>query len=115
MFAWAYSLFKTAEVVSPVEESNIVSISLQDAQRILKHDTHCAIFHVRFRTRTTGEIREMQCKRHITSHLAGGVRHYTDEEKKLVTVFDTFVQDYRSIPLEGIQQIRISGKIYNVV
>lgn len=62
-------------------------------------------FTVRFIKRTTGEERVMNCRLGVTKHLRGGSKAYSDEEHRLVTVFDIKSEGYRCIPLESILEV----------
>lgn len=68
------------------------------------------IFSVTFVKRTTGEIRQMVCRLGVTSHLAGGEKSFSDEEKGILTVFDTQKQGYRSISCEAVTRIKVDGQ-----
>lgn len=65
------------------------------------------IFAVTFVKRSTGEVREMQCRFGVKSHLQGGEAAYNPKDKDLLWVFSVDSDGYRSIPYEGI--IRIVG------
>lgn len=68
-----------------------------------------------FRKRTDGSIRRMTFRTGVTSHLKGGEMAYNAQAHKLITVFDVAKQDYRSIPIEGIQRLKINGKWMAVI
>jgi hypothetical protein len=70
------------------------------------------IFSVEFIKRTTGEKRLMVCRLGVKSHLKGGTKKFDDTEKKLLTVFDVQKNAYRSIPLDQIIRVKISGRVY---
>jgi hypothetical protein len=70
------------------------------------------IFSVDFIKRTTGEERHMVCRLGVTSHLKGGTKKFDDNEKKLLTVYDVQKNGYRSIPLDAIVRVKISGRVY---
>lgn len=72
-------------------------------------------FSVTFTKRTTGEVREMNCRQGVKKHLAGGAPAYDFNEKGLIPVWDTQKQAYRSIPKENITQIVIDGERFDVV
>ena len=71
------------------------------------------IFTVRFRKRTgKNEIRKMVCRQGVKSHLA---ENPTKEPidfvaNALIPVFDMEKNAYRSIPIEGIIEIKIEGE-----
>lgn len=68
------------------------------------------IFSVTFTKRTTGESRTMLCRLGVTSHLAGGEKKFSDEEKGLLTVFSLDANGYRSISCEAVQRVKIGGQ-----
>lgn len=76
---------------------------------------HGEFFAVTFVKRTTGEMRTMQCRQGVKKHLAGGPAAYNPHEHNLLFVFDMTKMAYKSIPVEGILQIAIGGKSYEVV
>ena len=69
------------------------------------------IFKVIFIKRTTGEFREMSCRRGVTKELLGGDLPYDPLEKNLLTVYDLEKQAYRTIPFEGIREVHHHGKV----
>jgi len=69
-------------------------------------------FYVTFVKRTNGEVREMRCRVGVKKHLKGGEKKFSDEEKKLLTVFDLDKLAYRSIPLDQIIRVKVNGKTY---
>ena len=70
------------------------------------------MFSVEFIKRTTGETREMICRRGVLSHLKGGDAAYDPKENGLLWVFDTQKDGYRSIPLENVIKVKIRGVTY---
>lgn len=70
------------------------------------------LFRVTFIKRTTGEERTMVCRMGVTKDLTGKGLSYEPKDKGLVTVYDMQKRGYRSIPIEGIKEIRLSGEIY---
>jgi hypothetical protein len=72
-------------------------------------------FTVTFNKRTTGEQRTMNCRKGVTKALQGGVAAYDFKERDLVCVYDVQAAGYRSIPLEGITEVKMEGEVYQVV
>lgn len=72
------------------------------------------IFSVRFTKRGDGQEREMRCRFGVKSHLKGGELGYDAFEKALFTVFDMDKRGYRSIPWEGISEVKVEGQRYLV-
>lgn len=67
------------------------------------------IFSVEFTKRSTGELRLMNCRRKVLSHLTGGDAAYDAPSKNLMVVFDMNKNQYRSLPLEGIVRVKVDG------
>lgn len=65
---------------------------------------------VKFIKRTTQEERVMNCRIGVKKHLAGGQKAFDDEEKNLITVFDTAKGHYRSINCDSILEVHAHGK-----
>jgi hypothetical protein len=84
-------------------------MSRQDALNLIR-SSDGRIFGVRFVKRSTGELRTMNCRLGVTSHLQGGERSYDPDAKGLVTVFDMHKNGYRSIPVEGIVAVSQGGE-----
>ena len=78
------------------------------------HGTNGKFFGVKFIKRTTGEQRDMVCRTGVHSHLSGGVAAYNPTEKGLICVFDVQKNGYRSIPIEGIIEVKIDGVYHKV-
>lgn len=70
-------------------------------------------FSCTFVKRTTGEKRRMICRLGVKSRLRGGEKAYVDEEKGLLSVFDTEKDDYRCIPCENVTDITLEGVSYS--
>lgn len=71
------------------------------------------LFSVKFVKRSTGEAREMLCRTGVTSHLnpePTKKQPYQPKAAGVITVFDMKSKGYRSIPLEGLKEIKIDGE-----
>lgn len=77
-------------------------------------ESHGVIFAIKFIKRTTGELREMNCRTDVTSKLKGGEANYDREEYKLLLVYDMQKQDYRTVPIEGITEIKMGGEWHEI-
>jgi len=73
-----------------------------------------AIFGVDFIKRTTGELRKMTARLGVKKHLKGGVAAYDAATKDLIFVYDITAEGYRTIALDAITSLRISGEKYEV-
>ena len=71
-------------------------------------------FTVTFTKRTTGEERILNGRQGVKRYLKGGPAAYNFAEKKLLPVFDCQIQAYRSIPVEGISELKILGRTFEV-
>lgn len=67
-------------------------------------------FTVKFRKRTTGEVRTMNARYGVKSKRKGGEPAYDFASKGLVCVYEPVKDEYRSIPVEGLLTITINGK-----
>jgi hypothetical protein len=76
--------------------------------------SHGKFFTVVFKKRSTGELREINCRTEVVKHLKGGEKKFSDKEKELVTVYSVADKGYRSIPLEGLRTIKFNGVLYHV-
>lgn len=72
------------------------------------------IFGVSFIKRTTGELRTMSCRLGVKKFLRGGKLAYSPSEKQLLTVFSMNDNGYRSIPLDSIKSVSVSGQSFVV-
>lgn len=72
------------------------------------------IFAVTFEKREGGELRSMRARFQVKSKLKGGKLPYNAEEQALLTVFDLEAQDYRTINLLGLKNLKIDGVEYTV-
>lgn len=68
------------------------------------------IVGVTFRKKDNSE-RKMACRLGVTSHLKGGTKGYNDEDYNLLTVFDMASNGYRSIPVDGLIEVRKNGAV----
>ena len=69
-------------------------------------------FRVSFIKRTTGELREMTCRKGVKKHLQGGEAAYSFSEKGLISVYDVQSEGYRCIPIENVLEIEFGGVKY---
>lgn len=86
--------------------------SISDVIRDLAGGT---IFSVVFVKRSDGERREMVCRLGTASKVKGDEGQgpsYNASDKGLLPVWDMQKNGWRSIPLEGIEQIKIRGEVH---
>lgn len=66
-------------------------------------------FGVKFRKRTDGTFRTMSCRVGVKP-TGGGQAPYDFDEKNLLCVWSTHDKGYRTIPVEGIIELRVHGQ-----
>jgi len=99
-------------MVNHAAEHNFTVIS-RDAicQLVMEfHEGH--IFSVTFVKRSTGETRVMQCRKGVTKHLKGGPAAYNPAHHNLLWVYSMDAKGYRSIAIEGIENLKMDGVTY---
>ncbi len=84
-------------------------------EELLKHISDGTFATVTFIKRTTKEERVMNCRIGVKKHLKGGTKSFDDAEKNLITVFDTQIQQYRSINCDSIREVKAHGKKWDYV
>jgi hypothetical protein len=72
------------------------------------------IFTVTFLKRSTGELRVLNCRRNVVKALKGGPAAYDPKAHALIWVYDVQKKAYRSIPEEGILELRFQGAVYTL-
>jgi len=109
---------KRAEVVGTVTWKGEILLHDQRVKprkrwlRSLIGSTSGTIFSVTFTKRTTGEDRKMVCRTGVRKGVKGVGMSYDPGEKDLVVVFDMQKKGFRTIPLEGIKEIKVRGLRY---
>lgn len=86
----------------------------EDAVRLIKGLEDGKFFTVVFRKRTTGELREMNCRQRVVKHLRGGEAAYSFESKGLVSVYDVVKKGYRCFALNALMVVKANGEEYVV-
>lgn len=79
-------------------------------RRIL--ETNGKIFRATFTKRSTGERRRIVARLNVIQHLKGGARAYDPKDYDLITVYDMQKREYRSIPLDAVEELRAGAKEY---
>ena len=90
------------------------TITKNEAKKMVETVDNGKIFTVTFIKRSTGEERVMNCRKGVKKHLTGGEMTYDPTQKNLVSVFDMQKKAYRSISLENIKKIKMTGKEFQV-
>lgn len=73
-----------------------------------------SIFTVVFKKRTTGEMRIMNCRTDVSQYVKGTGKPVS-AEARIIKVYDLKNKGYRSIPEEGLTQLKMGGQVYDVV
>ena len=95
--------------------NEIINISPTEAvEKIEAAKGSGRVFGVRFIKRTTGEVRDMNCRGGVRKHLRGGEQAYDPKTRRLVTVFDMVKGDYRNINLDTIIRIAVDGETFRI-
>lgn len=81
--------------------------------KTLKEIVGSKIFSVIFQKKD-GSIREMVCRLGVTKHLKGGELSYNPEDFNYLTVFDMQKQEYRTINVNTLRQIKFEGVTYDI-
>lgn len=85
-------------------------VSKREVAEVIRSLENGRFFTVTFVKRTTGEIRIMNCRQRVKKYLAGGPAAYNFADHGLVSVFDIGKMAYRSIPLDGIIEVRVGDE-----
>lgn len=84
---------------------------VQEVRRLVLA-TNGKIFRVNFKKRSTGETRKMVARLNVISHRKGGDRAYDPKVYDLMTVFDMQKREYRSIPLDAVEELQAGAKVH---
>lgn len=86
-------------------------MNLQEALDFI-HSREGKIFSVRFKKRSTGEIREMSCRQGVTKGLVEEPSSPPTNwnAHKLINVWSMKDEGYRAIPIEGILAVKVDGE-----
>lgn len=77
-------------------------------------------FTVKFVKRNSKEERVMNCRTGVKKHLKGGKMGYNPTAYDLISVWDVQAHKekgngYRTIPLEGVSEIKAHGEVWKFV
>jgi len=93
----------------------IAKISQDEARQMVKDYSGSQIFTVTFVKRTTGEIRQMNCRKGVYKGTKGGELKFNPVSKGLVGVYDMKKGKHRFISLDEIKKISLKSEVYEVV
>lgn len=85
----------------------------QATAKTLMHKTNGKVFTAVF-TKKDGSMRKMNCRLGVHSHANGKGLKYIPARYGLMTVFDMQVGAYRSVNMNTLNTLQISGKVYFV-
>lgn len=92
-----------------------MKISRQDAVKLIRSQGH-KVFSVQF-VKKDGSLRDMNCRLKVKSHWKtedGSGRKYDPADYKLICVFDMQKEEYRSVNVETLRQVKAGGQVYTV-
>jgi len=72
------------------------------------------IFSAEF-SKTDGTTRKVVARLGVKSHLRGGENKVVRDDRSYMTVFDMQKQEYRTLNLRTIKEIKIDGERYEVI
>ena len=72
-------------------------------------NTNGKFFSVKFRKRSTGEIREMVCRLGVIRGVTGAGHKFDPDALGLITVWDALELAFRMIPVEGLLAVKCGG------
>lgn len=92
-------------------------MKIEEALKYIKQLGDGKDFTIRFIKRTTGKPRIMTCQTGVKTHLSEHpIKTPVDFKKhNLLPVFDTEKKEYRSVPIDGIEAIKIGEEWKDVI
>ena len=72
------------------------------------------IFTIKFKKRSTGEVRTMNCRTGVTKDVKGIGLKYSRKEHNLFGVFDMQKQQHRSVNLDSLISLAMGGELYTI-
>ena len=89
-----------------------MQIERSRAVKILR-DLGGEFFSVEFTKRTTGELRNMICRKGVKKYTKGGKLKYNASSYGLLPVFD-MQNGYRMVNLDGLKSMKVGGEVYEI-
>lgn len=86
-----------------------MALSLKKLNELVGNGRFATVVFVK---RSTGELRRMRFRTGVKRYLAGGDPSYDAGNRGLLVVYDLDRGDYRSIPSEGVVELRCGGRVY---
>ncbi len=72
------------------------------------------IFSVTFLKRSDGSVRQLTGRLNVKKHVLGRGAAYNPSEHNLITVFELKTGQYRSIPVDGILELKCGQSSYKL-
>jgi len=88
--------------------TEVIFVKRENLVKTIGENQFCSITF----TKKNGEVRRLVGRLGVKRHLKGKGKNYSDEDKGLVTVFDTQKGEYRSIRANSILSVKAHGKEY---
>lgn len=85
-------------------------MDIKSAELVKEEIGRDGIFGITF-IKKDGTTRHMSARLGVKSHLRGGDKSYSDEEKNIITVFDMNKKSYRGVRLDSVVEIAKGGKV----
>jgi hypothetical protein len=104
---------ETPPPAQPVTPPQPKIITKEEAYKLIKA-TKGKFFTVTFIKRTDGTTRVMNARLGVRAFLRGGELPFNAEAKKLIPVYDVQKHDYRLIPWDALQELKIDNQTYKV-
>lgn len=110
-------------VVPPVEpqpkvpdDPNVVrqGVVTHEQAAALIRGTKGKFFTAIFIKRSNGQRRTMNCRLGVKAYLRKGVLPYNPNDKGLIPCFDIQKRQYRMIPIDGLEEIKIDNYVFKV-
>lgn len=98
------------------EDPNIVrqGVVTSEQAAALIRGSRGKMFTVIFIKRSNGQRRTMNARLGVKAYLRGGVLPYNPNDKGLIPCFDIQKREYRMIPIDGIEELRINNYVFKV-
>jgi hypothetical protein len=88
------------------------TMTIQERIALIRREAEGTIFGVTFIKRTNGDRRHMICRLGVSKGVTGTGSAYDPAEHGLLPVYDMYKHDWRSIPVDAIERIRVRGRVF---
>jgi len=93
--------------------SNYKPISKTDAVNKMRA-ARGQIFTIKFKKRSTGEVRTMNCRTGVSKDVKGVGLNYSRKEHNLFGVYDMQKKAHRSVNLDSLISLAMGGELYTI-